>query len=80
MLEDDNGHDELFGGGAGDAVTLGNGQDVVHLGPGNDGLYVGLDAETDVVFCGPGYDRVWTGPHLDPRDRFHDCEEFSDHP
>lgn len=43
---------------------------------GNDEIRAGRGA----VFCGPGHDRVWRGARLDPRDRFHDCEEFSDHP
>jgi hypothetical protein len=52
----------------------------VYLGAGGDGIYVASDGAVDVIFCGGGHDRVWNGGEPDTLDRFHDCEEFSDHP
>lgn len=64
------GDDQLVGTAQADRISGLSGADDILFG-GDDG---------NAVYVGPGYDRVWHGGHLDPKDRFHGCDEFSNHP
>jgi hypothetical protein len=74
----------VLGGAGDDLIYLG--RNPLLVGPRGETKHWAVPATTSssaargVIFCGDGYDRVWHGGDPDPKDRFHDCEEFSDHP